>query len=87
MSKNHKIREKAKKVFMVDIKIIQNRIIETIKNCGYTQTQLSKMLNISQSCIAHYIKGDIMPSLDTLANLCIICDVSPAYILCFDEKE
>ena len=72
---------------MVDIKIIQDRIIETIKYSGLTQTQLAKKLNVSQSAVAHYVSKDILPSLDTLAKLCIICDVSPEYILCFDEKE
>ena len=72
---------------MVDIKTIQDRIVETIKTSGMSQTQLAKQLGVSQSCIAHYVSKDILPSLDTLAKLCIVCDVSPEYILCFDEKE
>lgn len=72
---------------MVDVKTIQNRIVETIKNSGMSQTKLAKELNVSQSCIAHYVSKDILPSLDTLAKLCIVCDVSPEYILCFEERE
>lgn len=72
---------------MVDIVTIQNRIVETIKTSGISQTQLAKNLNVSQSCISHYISKDILPALDTLAKLCIVCDVSPEYILCFNEKE
>ena len=46
-----------------------------------TIKDLAKKLNISQSAIAHYIKGDILPALDTFANLCVILDVDPADIL------
>ncbi len=70
---------------MVENEKIKSRIKEVIINSGYTQIELAKKLNVTQSAIAHYIKGDIMPSLDTLANLCIILDVSPAYILCFEN--
>ena len=72
---------------MVDIKTIQNRIVETIKNSGMSQTKLAKELNVSQSAVAHYVSKDILPSLDTLAKLCIVCDVSPEYILCFTETK
>ncbi len=70
---------------MIKIDEIQKRIIESIKNSGYTQVELAKMLNVTQSAIAHYIRGDILPSIDTLANLCKILDVSPSYILCFED--
>lgn len=70
---------------MVDNEKIKSRIKEVIINSGYTQIELAKRLHVTQSAIAHYIKGDIMPSLDTLANLCVILDVSPSYILCFEN--
>lgn len=66
---------------MIVLTEIQKRLAECIKTCGLTQTALAKKLNISQSAIAHYIKGDIMPALDTFANLCVILDVDPADIL------
>lgn len=66
---------------MIVLSEIQKRLADIIKTCGQTQTALAKQLNISQSAIAHYIKGDIMPALDTFANLCVILDVDPAEIL------
>lgn len=69
---------------MVTLEEIKERLIESIQQSGLTQTQLAKKLHISQSTVAHYVKGDILPALDTLANLCAILDVSPAYILCFE---
>lgn len=60
---------------------IQKRLANAIKTCGLSQTKIAKELNISQSAIAHYIKGDIMPALDTFANLCVVIDIDPADIL------
>lgn len=70
---------------MITTQQIKFRIQEAIKQSGLTQTELAKRLHVSQSTIAHYVKGDIMPSLDSLANLCKIIDVSPAYLLYFSE--
>lgn len=69
---------------MITLEQIRERLIESINHSGISQTQLAKKLHVSQSTIAHYLKGDILPALDTLANLCAILDVSPSYILCFE---
>ena len=69
---------------MITLDQIRERLAESIKRSGYTQTKLAQMLNITPSAISHYLRGDKMPALDTLANLCRILDVSPAYILCFE---
>ncbi len=67
---------------MITIEQIKVRLTEAIKQSGMKQTDLAKMLNISQSTIAHYIKGDIVPALDTFANLCKVLDIDTNYILC-----
>lgn len=69
---------------MITLNQIQQRIIEVIKQSGMKQTVLSEKLNLTQSTIAHYLKGDILPALDTLANLCKVLDVDANYILCLD---
>lgn len=69
---------------MVTLEQIRERLIETIKQSCYTQTKLAEKIKVSPSTISHYLRGDKMPALDTLANLCLILDVSPAYILCFE---
>lgn len=61
---------------------IRKRITEAIQQSGMTQTAIANALNISQSTIAHYLKGDILPALDTFANLCKLLDVDTNYILC-----
>lgn len=67
---------------MITIQQIQQRIAEAIRQSGLTQTAIANALQITQSSIAHYVKGDIMPALDTLANLCKLLDVDTNYILC-----
>jgi len=72
---------------MITIEQIQIRLKDAIKQSGLTQTAIAQQLGIRQQTVSHYVKGDIMPALDTLANLCKIIDVSPAYILYFEEDE
>ena len=70
---------------LIQLEKIRERLIESIRQSGMTQTEIAEKLNVSQSNIAHYIRGDIMPALDTFANLCDILDVDPAYILCLED--
>ena len=67
---------------MITIKQIQEKIAEAIKLSGLTHTEIGKKLQISQQSVSHYVKGDKLPALDTLANLCVLLDVDPAEILC-----
>lgn len=70
---------------MITLDIIKNRIQDAIKQSSLSQTDIAKQLTVSQSCIAHYVKGDILPALDTFANLCVVLDVDPAYLLGIDK--
>lgn len=72
---------------MIKLEDIQKRLVESIRQSGMTQSSIASKLNISPSAIAHYIMGDKMPALDTLANLCKVLDVSPAYILYFEDES
>ncbi|MBQ3506231.1 MAG: helix-turn-helix transcriptional regulator [Clostridia bacterium] len=67
---------------MITLEQIQKNVAETIKQSGLTQTVLAKKLGVSQQTISHYVKGDKMPALDTLANLCVVLDVDANDILC-----
>lgn len=69
---------------MITLEQIHIRLADTIKQSGLSQVAIAKKLNISQQSISHYIKGDKMPALDTLANLCKLLDVDTNYILCQD---
>lgn len=67
---------------MITIEQIREKIKEAIKHSGKTQTEIAEQIGIKQPTIAHYIKGDIMPALDTLANLCVVLDLDANEILC-----
>ena len=67
---------------MITLLQIQQQIAEAIKQSGMTQTEIGKKLGVSQQSIYHYVKGDKLPALDTLANLCVLLDVDPSDILC-----
>ena len=69
---------------MITLSQIQTRLAEAIQSCGLSQSELARKLNIRQSNISYYIKGNTMPALDTLANLCKLLDVDANYILCQD---
>lgn len=70
---------------MIDIAMIKEKIVEAIKNSGMTQTTLASKIGVTQSCIAHYLKDDILPALDTFANLCSVLDLDANDILCIDK--
>ncbi|MDE7168239.1 MAG: helix-turn-helix domain-containing protein [Clostridia bacterium] len=67
---------------MITLDLIKAKVAEAIKQSGLSQSELARRLNIRQSNISHYIKGDKMPALDTLANLCVILDLDANEILC-----
>ncbi len=67
---------------MIVLAQIHDKLAETIRQSGLTQTALAKRLRVSQQIIGQYLSGRSMPALDTFANLCAVLDVDPAYILC-----
>ena len=56
-----------------------------VRQSGMTQTQIANCINVHQSTIAHDLTGDILPALDTFANLCKLLDVDTNYILCQEQ--
>ena len=70
---------------MITIEQIRKKIAEAIKQSGLTQTELARRLGIKQQTVSHYVKGDKMPALDTLANLCAVLDLDANSILCVKD--
>ena len=66
---------------MANLDKMKLHIKEAIQQSGISQSKLAEMLSVSPSCIAHYVKGDILPSIDKLADLCLILEVDPSYLL------
>ena len=65
--------------------LIKKRLSEAIKHCQLTQNEIAKQISITQSCIAHYVNGDAIPSLQTFAALCKVIDADANYILGIED--
>lgn len=70
---------------MITLEQIQVRLAEAIKESGMTQSEIARRLGIKHQQISCYLRGQKMPALDTLANLCKLLDVDTNYILCQDS--
>ncbi|MDE6471943.1 MAG: helix-turn-helix domain-containing protein [Clostridia bacterium] len=66
---------------------IRLNIIEAIKCSGLTQSHLASILGVSQQTISYYLKGEKLPALDTLANLCLILELDANDILGISDKR
>lgn len=66
---------------MITLQLIHERIVESIKQSGMTQTDIGRKIGVTQSTIGQYLSGRAMPALDTFARLCQVLDVSPEYLL------
>lgn len=71
---------------MIKLETIRERLIAAIKQSGLPVTEIASRLNIKQPTVSQYLSGKILPSLDTFANLCVILDIDPAYILGIDKR-
>ncbi|MBE5747710.1 MAG: helix-turn-helix domain-containing protein [Clostridiales bacterium] len=76
-----------KVIFMVTLEKIQKAIIEAIRQSGIKQAELGEKIGVSQSTIAHYLRGRILPSLDTLSRLCTVLDLDANEILCVERPK
>ena len=70
---------------MITLEEIRDRIIDAIKDSGIRQVQIAKELGVSPQTVSHYVKGDKMPAVDTLANLCKLLDLDANEILCLTK--
>lgn len=65
----------------MELKDIQARLRQSIKQSGMQQKDIAKMIGVSAQTVSKYMKADIFPALDTLAKLCKLLDISADYIL------
>lgn len=66
---------------MIELKDIQKRLRDEIKNSNLSQKEIAEKIGINPSTISKYIRLDKFPSIDTFANLCEVLDVSADEIL------
>lgn len=65
----------------MELKDIQIRLREAIKQSGMPQKEIAKQIGVSAQTVSKYMRNDIYPALDTLAKLCKLLDVKSDYIL------
>lgn len=70
----------------MELKDIQERLRECIKNSNYTQLEIAKAIGVSPQTVSKYMKQNIFPALDTLAKLCKLLEVRADYILCLTDE-
>lgn len=71
---------------MITTADISNKLAESIKQSGMTQTEIAKKIGVRQQQISCYIKGKTLPSLDTLSRLCTLLDLDANEILCVERN-
>ena len=64
---------------------IKEKLQEALKYSGMSQSEIARQVGIRPQTVFQYFNGEIMPSLDTFANLCQVLDLDPAEILCLDK--
>lgn len=66
--------------------IFSKRVSEAIKNSKYTQKDIAKILNISESNITNWKKEENLPSVEVLYRLCILLNESSDYLLGLEDE-
>ncbi|MBQ8446776.1 MAG: helix-turn-helix transcriptional regulator [Clostridia bacterium] len=63
-----------------------DRFNELLKNCGKTQVEIAKEINVSKQCVTDYKSGKSFPSLETLCLICRCLDVTSDYLLGISDE-
>ena len=66
---------------MIEIRQIQEKLIEALKSSNITQTELANKIGVKQSQISCYLHGKKLPALETFANICAVLDLDANEIL------
>ena len=66
---------------MITQEEIRQNLINAIENSGMKKKDIAEKVKVKPTQISSYIHKKKMPSLETLANLCIVIDVSADEIL------
>ncbi len=68
-------------MFLLDNFPLKIRLIHLRKINGYTQWDVSELLDISRSTLSKYEKGLLMPNIENLIKLADLYNVSCDYLL------
>lgn len=65
----------------MEIKKIQMRLREAIKESGLSQKEIASKIGVSAQTVSKYMCANVLPALDTFAKLCKLLDIKSDYIL------
>ncbi len=65
----------------IQLKDIQKRLREAIRQSGYTQREIAQAIGVSEQTVSKYMRENIFPALDTFARLCEFIGVPSDEIL------
>lgn len=68
-------------------KIIANNISELRKEHKMTQSELAEKLHYSDKAISRWERGDTMPSIEVLCELCELFGVELTYLVSVDDNQ
>ena len=67
--------------------LFSERITEALRQSNLTQKQVAEKLNIAESNITNWKKGENLPSVDILYKICILLDESADYLLGIEDES
>ena len=62
------------------------RLSEIMKEKGYRQENLAKLLGMSQTAVSKWLKGDRKPNYETILLICAYLDETPNELLGYNER-
>ncbi len=65
----------------ISLEKIKLRLSQEIRLSGFTTVEIAKKIGVSPEMITQYCTTKKMPSIETLAKLCSVLDISADYIL------
>ena len=72
---------------MLDLEMLGNRLSELRKDNGYTQEDISSLLNLTRSSVSNYEQGINEPSLSAIIKFAELYNVSCDYLLCRTKEK
>ena len=70
---------------MITIEQIKQCMVEEIKYSGVKRKQIAQKLGISDKTLSSYMRGNRLPPIDFIANLCVLLDLDANDILCINH--
>ena len=72
---------------MVTLEKIKDNLIKAIEQSNLSQSEIARRIGVQPQTVYNYLKGNVLPSLEKLANLCAVLGVNANEILCVRNNK